>query len=81
MILWLGDVDLGVAGPLGVRRVETFVVRMWIPDAAADTPHTELQGVVRHVASGTETTFRDADALVAHLRELLRGTVDRQGAR
>ena len=60
--------------------METFVVRMWVPDSAAHTPLRDLQGVVHHDASGTETTFRDADALVAHLRELLRGTVERQEA-
>jgi hypothetical protein len=60
--------------------METFVVRIWVPDAVADTPHRELQGVLRHVASGTETTFRDADALVARLRELLLGTADQEKA-
>jgi hypothetical protein len=56
------------------------VVRMWVPDPAAHTPRRELQGVVRHVASGTEAKFRDSDALVAYLRELVLGTTDHEEA-
>jgi hypothetical protein len=64
-----------------VRRVETFVVRMWVPGSAAHTPLRDLHGVVRHVSSGTEVTFRDADALVASLRKLLIGTADQEAPR
>jgi hypothetical protein len=43
--------------------METFLVKVWV--AADDTqPPAELRGVVRHVTTGVETTFRgDAEVL------------------
>jgi len=50
--------------------VDTFVIRLWAPaDPAAsgdDVPH----GVARHVGTGRVAPFRDAEELLALLREL-----------
>lgn len=42
--------------------METFVVRIFVP---ADGAELEIAGTVRHVASGTERSFRGRRGLVA----------------
>ena len=43
--------------------METFVVRVYRPDAAAVDP-TDLRGVVDEVASGESATFRGSEELL-----------------
>jgi len=45
--------------------VDSFLVQVWIPADGAPQP-AQLRGVVRHVASGTETPFRN-DNEVLHV--------------
>lgn len=49
--------------------MDTFIVRVWVPDAGApplaETP--QLCGVVEHVRSGTATTFQSTGELLAFL--------------
>jgi len=48
--------------------MHTFLVRIWVP-ADGRTLQTELRGVLRQVATGTETTFRGDDELLGILRQ------------
>jgi hypothetical protein len=49
---------------------EMFVVRVWQP-AASETPEEGLHGLVLHVPSRRERPFRNADELVAEIRDCL----------
>ena len=49
---------------------EMFVVRVWQP-AASETPEDGLHGHVLHVPTRRERPFRNADELVAEIRECL----------
>ena len=53
--------------------METFIVRVWVPDGGSAIPST-LRGVVLHVASGETATFVGEKALLAFLVTL--ATVD-----
>lgn len=55
--------------------METFVVQIWVP---TDEPSQGdvLRGIVRHVASGTETPFHD-DEVLALLRVATRPPLTR----
>ena len=58
--------------------METFVVRIFVP---ADGAELEVAGTVRHVASGTERSFRGRRGLVAAVLEgLLHPTTDHKEA-
>ncbi len=57
-------------------EMQTFLVRVWTP--ADDRPcRPDLRGVVRHVATGVETTFRTGAELF-HVLLLPLGTADDQ---
>ena len=57
-------------GPGSEVRMDTFVVQVWVP---ADDPSRggDLRGVVRHVASGTETPFRGDEGVLDLLHHAL----------
>ena len=53
-------------GPGSEVRMDTFVVQVWVP--ADDLSRGgDLRGVVRHVASGTETPFRGDEEILDFL--------------
>lgn len=53
-----------------LHSVDTFVIRLWSPvDHAASTGDSP-RGVARHVGTGRAAAFRDAQELLALLREL-----------
>lgn len=49
--------------------MDTFIVRVWVPDAGAPPPTQtpQLCGVVEHIRSGTATTFQSTGELLAFL--------------
>jgi len=53
----------------GQRRVQvdSFLVQVWVA-ADGTSRHAQLRGVVRHVATGTETPFRNDDEVLVVLR-------------
>ncbi len=57
-------------------KVDSFLVQVWV---AADgrSPQSQLRGVVRHVATGTETPFRNDEEVLGVLRQ----AADRHPAR
>jgi len=56
-----------------LHRVDTFVIRLWTPaDHAADADDSP-RGVARHVGTGRAAAFKDADELLALLRDLPAG--------
>jgi hypothetical protein len=46
--------------------METFLVRVWTP--AGGEPAAGLRGTVRHLSTGDERSFADAEVLLAFLR-------------
>ncbi len=48
--------------------MDSFLVQVWVPADGGPAP-AQLRGVVRHVASGTETTFRNDDEVLGVLRQ------------
>jgi hypothetical protein len=48
--------------------VDNFLVQVWVPADGAPPPD-QLRGVVRHVATGTETPFRNDDEILAVLHQ------------
>lgn len=48
-------------------QVDNFLVRVFVP-ADGTAPEGELRGLVRHVASGTETPFRSDEEVLGLLR-------------
>ena len=55
--------------------METFLVQVWVP--ADEVPAgTSLRGVVRHIATGVETPFRDDDEVLRLLRRAMERHAD-----
>lgn len=46
--------------------MDTFLVQVWVP-ADVQSRGGDLRGLVRHVATGTETTFRGDEEVLALL--------------
>ena len=53
------------------RVMQTFVVRLWIPQEPSLRAPDSLRGIVEHVGSGRSGPFTDEDQLLAFLRERL----------
>lgn len=60
--------------------MDSFLVQVWVPADEASR-RTWLRGVVRHVATGNETAFRNDDELLGLLRHATRPDVQRQDGR
>jgi hypothetical protein len=52
-----------------MRRVDTFVIRLWSPADPA-TPTGDARGIARHVGTGRAAAFRDGAELLELLRAL-----------
>ena len=50
--------------------METFVVRLWAPDAEEDRDR-ELRGVAQHVATGAERRFTSPGELLEFLAQII----------
>jgi len=48
--------------------MDTFLVRIWVPSDGR-LFRADLRGVVRHVATGVETTFRRDEEILDLLRQ------------
>ena len=63
--------------------METFVVRVWtsVDAPLASAQPAELRGLVEHIGSERESSFHDADELLALIRAGLEAAVDAAGRR
>ena len=48
--------------------MDSFLVQVWVA-ADGTSRQSQLRGVVRHVATGTETTFRNDEEVLVVLRQ------------
>ncbi|HEX2117581.1 MAG TPA: hypothetical protein VHF91_00230 [Acidimicrobiales bacterium] len=58
--------------------MDTFLVQVWVP-ADDRPPDAELRGLVRHVATGTETPFHGDQEVIDFLRRATHRRTTLQG--